>query len=118
VNAQALTLILSAAVIHATWNLLAKRVSGGAAFVWVFSCVAVCSYTPLAIGVGIMHPLSYVLVLTALAFTPVSYVAPAREISILIGALMGTRLLAEGNTCQRLIAAAAMAIGVVALALG
>jgi drug/metabolite transporter (DMT)-like permease len=75
-------------------------------------------YKPEVIGVAILSPLSYILVLTALVFTPVSYVAPAREISILIGAAMGSRLLSEGDSRRRLIAAAAMVIGVVALALG
>ena len=71
-----------------------------------------------AMAVALLCPLSYILVLTALVFTPVSYVAPAREISILIGAVMGTRLLAEGKTLRRLVAASAMVAGVVALALG
>lgn len=31
-----------------------------------------------AVGVAVLSPLSYILVLTALSFTPVSYVAPAR----------------------------------------
>jgi hypothetical protein len=48
----------------------------------------------------------------------VSYVAPAREISILIGVLLGTQLLAEGHTRQRLLAAGAMVLGVIGLALG
>jgi uncharacterized membrane protein len=51
-------------------------------------------------------------------FTPVSYVAPAREISILIGTVMGTCLLGEGEGQRRLVAAAAMVLGVLALALG
>ena len=34
-----------------------------------------------AIAIAILIPLSYILVLTAMSFTPVSYVAPAREIS-------------------------------------
>jgi drug/metabolite transporter (DMT)-like permease len=71
-----------------------------------------------AIGVAVLAPLSYILVLTAMQFTPVSYVAPAREISILIGTAMGTRLLAEGDGPRRLIAASAMVLGVVALAVG
>ena len=71
-----------------------------------------------AIGVAVLAPLSYILVLTAMQFTPVSYVAPAREISILIGTAMGTRLLAEGDVHRRLAAAAAMVVGVVALAVG
>ncbi len=68
--------------------------------------------------VAIFSPLSYILVLTALAFSPVSYIAPAREISILIGALLGARVLAEGQTRRRTLAAIIMVAGVVALALG
>lgn len=71
-----------------------------------------------AFGVAILSPLAYLLVLTALVFTPVSYVAPARESSILIGALLGTRLLAEGEPRRRLAAAGAIVLGVVALAVG
>jgi drug/metabolite transporter (DMT)-like permease len=69
-------------------------------------------------AVALLSPLSYILVLTALIFTPVSYVAPAREISILIGAGLGTRLLAEGEGRRRLVAACVMVAGVLALALG
>jgi drug/metabolite transporter (DMT)-like permease len=70
------------------------------------------------LGVALLCPLSYILVLTAMVFTPVSYVAPAREVSILIAAFMGTRLLAEGDARRRLAAGAAMVAGVVCLALG
>jgi drug/metabolite transporter (DMT)-like permease len=68
--------------------------------------------------IALLCPLSYILVLTAMVFTPVSYVAPAREISILFAALMGTHWLQEGDVARRGAAAAAMALGVVALALG
>jgi drug/metabolite transporter (DMT)-like permease len=71
-----------------------------------------------AVGVALLVPLSYILVLTAMEFTPVSYVAPAREISILIGTAMGTGLLAEGDVRRRLVAACAMVLGIVALSLG
>lgn len=71
-----------------------------------------------ALGIAILSPLSYILVLTAMKFTPVSYVAPAREVSILIGAALGARLLAEGEGNRRLLAAAGMVLGVVCLALG
>ena len=70
------------------------------------------------VGVGLLSRFSYILALTALAISPVSYVAPAREIGILIGALLGARLLAEGHTLRRGLGAAAMVLGVVALALG
>jgi len=71
-----------------------------------------------AAGVALLAPLSYILVLTALAFTPVTYVAPAREISILIGTAMGTRWLAEGDVHRRLLGAGAMVAGVIGLAVG
>ena len=71
-----------------------------------------------AIAVGIGSPTGYVLILFALTVTPVSYVAPAREISILIAAILGKRLLAEGDAGHRLLGAAAMTIGLICLALG
>ncbi len=71
-----------------------------------------------AVAIAILIPLSYILVLTAMSFTPVSYVAPAREIGILIGTLMGARLLAEGAAPRRLAAASAMVLGIVGLAIG
>ena len=71
-----------------------------------------------ALGVGILSPLAYVLVLYALARAPVSVVAPARETSILIGTLLGTTVLAEGDTKRRMITAGAILLGVIALALG
>ena len=63
-------------------------------------------------------PVAYVLVLTAMSFTPVSYVAPAREVSILIGAFFGAKFLKEVDSRRRLWAATAMVAGIVALALG
>lgn len=71
-----------------------------------------------AVAVALLSPVAYVLVLTALAIAPVSYVAPAREVSIVIGAFLGARLLQEADGRRRLWAAVAMAAGVIALALG
>ena len=71
-----------------------------------------------AIACAVLIPLAYILVLTAMQFTPVSYVAPAREISILIGTAMGVRLLGEGDVPRRLAGACAMVLGVVGLAVG
>lgn len=70
-----------------------------------------------AIGIGVLSPLSYILVLTALSFSPVSYVAPAREIGILFGTLMGARWLAEGDTGRRLLGAGVMVVGIISLAI-
>jgi uncharacterized membrane protein len=68
--------------------------------------------------VALLSPLAYLLVLTAFTLAPVSLVAPAREVSVLIGALFGTTLLGEGGRRRRLSAAAAMAVGVALLARG
>lgn len=68
--------------------------------------------------VAFLSSLAYILVLTAMSFTDVSYVAPAREVSILFGAFLGAQLLGEGNVRQRLLAAGGMAAGVACLALG
>ena len=70
------------------------------------------------IAIAVLCPLSYILVLTAMVFTPVSYVAPAREISILFGALLGAHLLAEEHATRRLFGAGAMVAGIVCLAVG
>jgi drug/metabolite transporter (DMT)-like permease len=70
-----------------------------------------------AVGVGLLSPLAYVLVLYALARAPVSYVAPARESSIVVGTLLGIFVLHEQDRGRRLAAAAAILIGVVVLSL-
>jgi drug/metabolite transporter (DMT)-like permease len=69
-------------------------------------------------GMAVLAPIAYVLVLTAMTFTPVSYVAPAREVSIVIGAFLGARFLKEAEGPRRVGAAIVVAVGVVALALG
>ena len=71
-----------------------------------------------ALLVGILSPLAYILVLQAMSFTPASYIAPAREVSILVGTLMGARILHEGGTWRRLTGACGMVVALIALALG
>jgi drug/metabolite transporter (DMT)-like permease len=70
------------------------------------------------IAIALLSPLSYILVLTAMVFTPVSLVAPAREVSILFAALMGAHFLREGNLARRVVAAIGMILGIGGLALG
>ena len=70
------------------------------------------------VAIALLSPLSYILVLTAMVFTPVSLVAPAREVSILFAALMGAHFLKEGDLKRRLVAAAGMALGVAGLTAG
>jgi drug/metabolite transporter (DMT)-like permease len=68
-------------------------------------------------GIALLSPLSYILILFALRSGPVSHIAPARELSILIGTWLGGRVLGEGQRVRRALAAAAFAAGVIALAL-
>lgn len=69
-------------------------------------------------GAAVLSPLAYVLVLIAMSFTAVSAVAPAREVSVLAGVILGRRLLGEGSLARRLTAAAAIAAGIVCIAVG
>ena len=71
-----------------------------------------------AMFVGIISPVSYVLVLYAMQTAPLSHVAPAREVSMLFAALIGGQLLGEGDRLLRVLGAALIAAGVLALALG
>ncbi|MEA2786878.1 MAG: hypothetical protein QOF71_2982, partial [Candidatus Eremiobacteraeota bacterium] len=68
------------------------------------------------LGVAVLSPLGYILVLTALAVAPVTLVAPTREVSIVFGALLGARLFAEGDARRRVVGAALIFVGIVALA--
>ena len=70
------------------------------------------------LAVALFAPLAYILVLSALAVSPVSYVAPAREVSILVGTIFGAQLLKEGSLGPRLAGAGAIVAGLVALAIG
>lgn len=53
------------------------------------------------VAIAVFNPLAYILVLYALTFTPVVYVAPTREVSVLITVLMGSLLLGEGDLRRR-----------------
>jgi drug/metabolite transporter (DMT)-like permease len=68
--------------------------------------------------VGLLAPSSYGLVLLALTQAPVSYVAAAREISVVLAALLGTLVLHEAYGRQRLLGSAAIAAGLMLLVLG
>lgn len=69
------------------------------------------------LGVGLLGPLAYALVLFALQRAPISLVAPVRESSVVLGALLGASVLGEGHVVRRIVAASAIAIGIAALAL-
>lgn len=68
--------------------------------------------------VASLSPLAYILVLYAMTFTPVIYVAPLRESSVVITVLMGSILLGEGDLKRRLTWAIVIMAGVALLATG
>ena len=70
------------------------------------------------VGTAVFSPAAYLLVLFALQSSPVSYVAPARELSVVLGALLGARALGEPAGARRIGAAIAIAVGLFCLALG
>lgn len=70
----------------------------------------------LVIG-GLLQFAAYTLVLTALTFSPVSYVGPLREVSILVAVGYGAIVLKERVTVVRAVGALFIASGGVAIAL-
>jgi drug/metabolite transporter (DMT)-like permease len=74
-------------------------------------------YRKPVIIVSVLGPLGYILVLFAMRLAPVSHVAPARELSTLVGAWFGSRLLRESSGPWRVAGAALIVAGVVSLAL-
>lgn len=73
-------------------------------------------YAKPAAVVGVLGPLGYILVLFAMRIAPISHVAPARELSTLVGTYFGSRLLQEKAVPARLAGAVCIVVGVVSLA--
>jgi len=69
-----------------------------------------------ALAVGVLSPVAYVLVLYAIGMAALSQIAPMREVSMLFAAYLGGSQLAERNPRERLLGAACIAVGVVAIA--
>ncbi len=65
---------------------------------------------------ALMSPIAFLLILSALKTAPVHFVAPTRELSIVIGVLMADRLLYEPEIGRRLVGSLLMLGGVVLLA--
>jgi drug/metabolite transporter (DMT)-like permease len=68
------------------------------------------------ITVGLLSPTAYCLVLFAVQRAPISYVAPVREISMLVGTFIGASLLREELKLSQVAGAAIMLAGVIGLA--
>ena len=68
--------------------------------------------------IGVLSPLAYILVLTAMQTVPVAIVAPLRESSIVIGSLLAWWLFKEAHPRRRLAGAAVVLAGIGLIALG
>lgn len=66
---------------------------------------------------GILSPLSYILVLTAIQIAPVALVAPLREVSVVLVSLFGAFVLRESRPGWRIGASLVVLTGIVLLAL-
>ncbi|MFD0813284.1 EamA family transporter [Amycolatopsis umgeniensis] len=67
--------------------------------------------------VGLLSPVAYLLVLFALQIAPVSLVAPARELSIVLGGLAAWLILREANAVRRLLGSMVVLAGIAAIAM-
>jgi drug/metabolite transporter (DMT)-like permease len=66
--------------------------------------------------VALLSPLAYILVLFALTMAPVSLVAPARELSIVLGGLAAWLVLGERDAVRRLAGSVIVLSGIAAIA--
>ncbi len=67
--------------------------------------------------IGLLSPIAYLLVLFAMRLAPVSLVAPAREVSIVLSGLAAWLVLGEAGARRRLLGSAVVLAGIVAIAL-
>ncbi|MBN6037501.1 EamA family transporter [Amycolatopsis sp. 195334CR] len=66
--------------------------------------------------VGVFSPVAYLLVLFAMRMAPVSLVAPARELSIVLGGLAGWLVLGEADPLRRVLGSCVVLAGITAIA--
>lgn len=70
------------------------------------------------VAAAVLGLIAYLLVLLALRISPVSYVSPVREISVVIGAWIGVKLMGESGGMLRLSASILVVVGILLIALG
>ncbi|HSP55463.1 MAG TPA: DMT family transporter [Dehalococcoidia bacterium] len=70
------------------------------------------------VAAGLLVPLAYTLVLAAMTTSQVSYIAPVREVGIVIGAFLGVVFLGEGYGVTRVLGSALIVAGVIGIAIG
>ena len=75
------------------------------------------AHWPRILAFGVLSPLSYILVLTAVTIAPVALVAPLREVSVVLVSLWGAFVLRDARPAPRIIASVAVVIGIVLLSI-
>lgn len=70
------------------------------------------------LAVGVLAPLAYILVLFAIQLAPLSLVAPAREVSVVLVSIAGWLFFREPHPLWRFIGATVVLAGIALLALG
>jgi drug/metabolite transporter (DMT)-like permease len=58
-NSEAFALVIAGALLHAIWNLFAKKASGGVPFVWLFGLVSLTCATPVGIISWFQNPQTF-----------------------------------------------------------
>lgn len=132
----ALGLILGSAVIHATWNLFAKRLTGGGETVWLFTTIATMLYAPVAaivlvlsryrpsgiewlflLGTGALQTLYFVTLRRGYGAGDLSVVYPlARGTGPLVAVALATALVGERPTPLTIAGAGVISLGTLLLA--
>jgi len=74
------------------------------------------AYWPRLLAFGVLSPLSYILVLSAITIAPVALVAPIREVSVVLVSLFGAFVLKEGRAGWRVAASVVVVAGIAVLA--
>jgi drug/metabolite transporter (DMT)-like permease len=142
VSILALTLVLIAAVLHPTWNLLAKRATLGdpIAFVWITSALSAALYVPIVIalsaitptrlhdarvdlammgGTGILHVIYFVLLQRSYRASEFSLVYPlARGTGPLVTTLAAVTLFGERLSALQFAGVAIIVIAIFVIAGG
>ena len=54
-----LTLVLAAALCHATWNFFVKRINGGPHLLWLFSALSTVLSLPLANAIVVLQEVTF-----------------------------------------------------------
>jgi drug/metabolite transporter (DMT)-like permease len=138
-DALALALVTGAVIsVYTLWDawLVTRRAVPALLLVWAADVGRVAVLAPVArrrsgdvaiaarrfrweiVGVALLAPIAYAFVLLALRVAPVSYVAPAREVSILIGVMIGWRVLGEPDVRRRVVAASVVIAGMILATVG